>query len=386
VTDRARRTFASRCAIIAALVALTAPALAALQPTAVDATTKPTRPIGHVFVINLENTGFDQAFGPSSPARYLSTELTAKGQLLTQYYGTAHASLGNYTAQISGQGPTTAIQGDCPAYLDFQAAGTAELGQVLGGGCVYPASTKTIADQLTAKHLTWRGYMEDIANSSTQPTTCRHPELGQGDPARVAKVGDQYATKHDPFVYFHSIIDSPSCAKNVVGLDQLSPDLTQAKKTPNFVYITPNLCNDGHDEPCVDGQPGGLVSADAFLEQWVPKILASPAFKKDGLLVVTFDEADDDSSDCCGPTPTPNVTLAGGNGPGGGRVGAVVVSRLVKPGSTNDTPYNHYSLLCSLEDAFGLKHLGLAGRPGLKCFGTDVYAVSPRSGVTPPRP
>jgi hypothetical protein len=341
-----------------------------------DAKAKAKPRIRHVFVINLENTSYETTFGASSPAPYLSKDLTARGQLLTQYYGVSHVSLGNYIAQISGQGPSNQTQRDCITYNEFQATGTGELDQVLGDGCVYPASTKTIADQLTRKGLTWRGYMEDIGNSPTEPKTCRHPQIGSGDPTVVARKGDQYATRHNPFVYFHSIIDSPDCNKNVVGLDALTSDLRgSAKKTPNLVFITPNLCNDGHDEPCVDGAPGGLVSADAFLSTWVQKILASKAFKKDGVLVVTFDEADfpEDSSDCCGPTPTPNVTQPGLGGPGGGRVGAVVVSRFVKPGSTNDTPYNHYSLLCSMEDAFGLPHLGLAGRPGLKCFGSDVY-------------
>ena len=331
--------------------------------------------IGHVFVINLENTGYDTTFGSSSKAPYLSKTLTAKGQLLTQYYGIGHVSLDNYIAQISGQGPSKATQTDCTTYSEFQSTGTGDLGQVLGNGCVYPSSVKTIADQLTAKKLTWRGYMEDIANSATEPKTCRHPAIGASDKTLSARQGDQYATRHNPFVYFHSIIDSPICAKNVVGLDRLAPDLASLKKTPNLVYLTPNLCNDGHDAPCVDGQPGGLVSADAFLKQWVPKIMKSAAFKKDGMLFVTFDEAEigQDSSDCCGPTPAPNVTQPGLNGPGGGRVGAVVLSRFVKPGTTNNTPYNHYALLCSMEDAFGLAHLGLAGRPGLKCFGTDVY-------------
>jgi hypothetical protein len=331
--------------------------------------------IGHVFVINLENEGFDNIFGDASTAPYLSKTLTKKGQLLTEYYGVAHVSLGNYIAQISGQGPSKETQRDCIVFTDFVSFGTSELDQVLGNGCVYPASAKTIADQLTEKGLTWRGYMEDMGNSSTEPDTCRHPVIGSPDATVVARNGDQYATRHNPFVYFHSIIDSPDCDLNVVGLDPLTADLASANKTPNLAYITPNLCNDGHDEPCVDGAPGGLVSADAFLKKWVPQILKSKAFKKDGLLVVTFDEAEfpDDSSECCGPTPTPNVEQAGVNGPGGGRVGAVVISKFVKPGTTNDTPYNHYSLLCSMEDAFRVPHLGLAGRPGLKCFGPDVY-------------
>jgi hypothetical protein len=92
------------------------------------------------------------------------------------------------------------------------------------------------------------------------------------------------------------------------------------------------------------------------------------------VLIVTTDEAQtNDTSACCGVQSTPNAAQPGLSGPGGGRVGALVVSRFVKPASTNDTPYNHYALLCSIEDIFGLDHLGLAGQPGLTCFGRDVY-------------
>jgi phospholipase C len=338
--------------------------------------------IGHVFVINLENKGFDEAFGPSSPAPYLSKTLLSKGQLLTQYFAIGHASLDNYIAQISGQGPNPSTQADCATYSEFASTGTAELGQEFGNGCVYPTSVKTLADQLDAAHRTWRTYQEDMSNSPAEPKTCRHPAIGSPDPTEAARPGDQYATKHNPFVYFHSLIDSPECTKNVVSLGALAADLSSAKKTPNLVYITPNLCHDGHDEPCVDGQPGGLVSADQFLQKWVPKILKAPAIKRDGVLIVTFDEAEvtvptGDASACCGVQSTPNAAQPGLNGPGGGRVGAVVISPFTKPGSTNPTPYNHYALLCSIENAFGLDHLGLAAQPALRCFANDVYNHSP---------
>ncbi len=207
---------------------------------------------------------------------------------------------------------------------------------------------------------------------------CRHPAIGARDDTQQAEVGDEYAARHDPFVYFRSIIDESSCANHVVDLGQLPRDLHTTSSTPNLSYITPDLCRDGHDEPCVDGRPGGLVSADAFLKAWAPIILGSPAFKRYGLLVVTFDEAEladerSDSSACCGEGPGPNSPLPGIDGLGGGRVGAVVVSRFVPAGTVNDTPYNHYALLCSLEDLFGLRHLGYAARPGLRCFGDDVY-------------
>ncbi len=335
--------------------------------------------MGHVFVINLENKGYATTFSSASPARYLNRTLVPKGNLLTQYYGTAHNSLPNYAAQISGQGPTTANQGDCQNFQDFVSSGAAvPPDQVVGQGCVYPSSVKTLPDQLTAAGRTWKGYMEDMGNSATEPATCRHPAINAVDDTQKAKVGDQYAARHNPFVYFHSIIDSPTCAANDVPLTRLSNDLSSAGTTANLTYITPNLCHDGHDTACVDGQPGGLVSADQFLSTWVPKIQASPAFKKDGLLVVTFDESDSPQSDSSagdGETPGPNSPAPGISGPGGGRVGAVVLGPSVKPGSSTATSYNHYALLGSIEDLFGLPHLGFAATTPNR-FGRDVYTAS----------
>ena len=245
---------------------------------------------------------------------------------------------------------------------------------------MYPKSVLTIGDQLHAKHLTWKAYMEDIGNSATQPKTCRHPAIGSFDSTIVASKTDMYATRHDPWVYFHGIIDSPACKTEVVGLPVLTADLASAAKTPNLAYITPNVCDDGHDAPCKDGRPGGLVSADAFLKTWAPKILASPAYQAGGMLVITFDEAEvgkgGDSSACCHTPVSPNSPLPGLTGPGGGRVGALVISSATKPNTTSNTPYNHYALLCSLENVFGLTHLGFAGAPGLTCFGKDVYNAS----------
>jgi hypothetical protein len=212
--------------------------------------------------------------------------------------------------------------------------------------------------------------MEDMG------TACRHPALNSRDTTQQARVGDQYAARHNPFVYFHSIIDTPSCAQNDVPLDSLDTDLQAASTTPSYAFITPNLCHDGHDQPCVDGEPGGLVSADQFLQTWVPKIMSSPAWAEGSLLVVTFDEAESaDATACCGEKPGYNTPNPGGTtpGPGGGRTGTVLVSQFIQPGTTNATPYNHYSLLKSTEDIFALPYLGYAGQAGLAAFGSDVY-------------
>ena len=224
-------------------------------------------------MINLENKGNDNVWGAGSAATYLSKTLRPQGVLLSRYYGIAHNSNPNYLAQISGQASNEMTRNDCPTYATFQQTGTASPGQVQGTGCVYPASVPTVAGQLSAAGKTWKGYMEDMQ------TPCQHPKPGAKDDHQGATAGDQYATRHNPFVYFESVTSSPDCQGNVVDFSQLATDLKSVSTTHNLSYITPNLCNDGHDRPCVDGSPGGLTSADAWLRQQVPAILDSPAYK-----------------------------------------------------------------------------------------------------------
>jgi phosphatidylinositol-3-phosphatase len=350
-------------------------AVAAFAPSPASAALPPVK---HVFVILLENENADSTFGPNSKAPYLAQQLPAMGQLLPEFYAVTHLSLGNYIALVSGQGSNIATQSDCQTFQDLQPGTIGADGQAIGQGCVYPAAVKTVADQLAAKGLSWKGYMEDMN------TPCRHPAIGTKDDTQEAKQGDQYAARHNPFVYFHSIIDTPACAQNDVPLERLPDDLQSEATTPAYSFITPNLCNDAHDEPCVTGAPGGLVSADVFLRVWVPRILRSPAYRAGGMLVVSFDEgesegAESDASACCGQPQFPNTPNNGGPvvGRGGGRIGAVVVSPFVKPATVNRTPYNHFSFLRSVEDLYGLGHLGYAARPELRAFGADVFGAGP---------
>jgi hypothetical protein len=358
--------------LVAALACLLAPATAgAALPQ-----------IKHVWIVVLENRGYDETFGPMSKAPYLAKTLTSQGQLLTHYYGIGHASLDNYITMVSGQPPNTVTQADCLTYQDFVGTVGSD-GVAVGQGCVYPTSVKTIADQLEAKQLAWKGYAEDMAASTTEPKTCRHPQLNQQDHSQSATKDDQYAARHNPFVYFHSIIDRPICNTNVVDLSALPGDLASKTTTPHYSFITPDLCSDGHDTPCADGRPGGLESVNTWLQEWIPKITGSPAYADGGLLIVNFDEAGgSDASDCCGEPMGPNTPNNGGptQGNGGGRTGAVLLSPYIQAGSVNDTPYNHYSLLRSAEDIFGLPHLAYAAQNGLKPFGDDVFNASTGGG------
>jgi phosphatidylinositol-3-phosphatase len=349
-------------------------------------------PIKHVFIVALENEDADSTFGAKTKAPYLAQTLRAQGGFIPGYYAIGHLSLDNYIALVSGQGPNPYTQADAPLYIDFLPGTLGPDGQYIGQGSVYPVQVKTIANQLDDAGATWGGYMEDQANSDTEPKTCRHPAVGTPDQTQMAREGDQYATRHNPYMYFHSIIDDESsCNANVVDLRRLPDDLKSVDTTPNYSFITPNLCHDGHDEPCVNDEPGGMTSANAFLKQWIPKILASDAYKDGGLVIITFDEAEThDASACCGEKQGPNTPNNGGPEPGagGGRIGAVLLSRYIKPGTFSNKPYNHYSLLRSVEDMFGLGHLGYAGAAGLRPFGDDIFtnpSGKPLKPVKPPK-
>jgi hypothetical protein len=267
-------------------------------------------PIRHVFVIVLENQGFDTTFNAHPRAPYLADTLRLAGAFLRQYYGIGHYSLPNYLAMIAGVAPAPKTQIDCPHFDDFVETGVARDGQPIGDGCVYPAHVPTIANQLEAKRLTWGGFMEDMGNDpARESASCAHPEIGTTDVTETATPTDQYATKHNPFVYFHAVIDSATCEKNVVPLTKLDEALSSVDRTPNFSFIVPNLCHDGHDRPCVTGEPGSLESAQVFLQHWIPRIISSPAYKKDGLIIITFDEAlSINAESCCNQSPGPNTS------------------------------------------------------------------------------
>jgi hypothetical protein len=349
--------------------------------------------IRHVFVIVLENESASTTFAPGSPAPYLSTTLRGKGAYLPNYFGIGHQSNDNYIAMISGQAPNVQTQADCQNYSEFIPGTIGADGQAMGTGCIYPTSVPTIAGQLAAAGLTWRSYNEDMgADPSRESSVCGHPGVGMFDPTQKATATDSYATRHNPFVYFHSIIDDTTlCNTHVVNLDPLTHDLASAADTPNYLFITPSLCNDGHDAPCANGAPGGLAQADQFLRTWVPRITGSPAFQKEnGLLLITFDEgASSDTGSCCGEIPGPGSPAPGDTGPGGGNVGAVLLSPCIAPHTISKTSYNHYTMLRSVEDLFGLSHIGYAGLSGETSFGSDVFtrrscAPLPPGGLSPP--
>jgi hypothetical protein len=291
----------------------------------------------HVFVIVLENEDFDASWGPKSPATYLNS-LVPHGAFADRYYAASHLSADNYIAMTTGQVPALPFQSDCQNWAVCYAS---EKVRADGG--------RSIADQLEEHGLSWGAYM----GSMSKP--CLHPAMT--DPVDPYSKG--YATRHNPFVYYPPIVDNQArCEAHVRPYNDLPPQLAAGSAAvPNYVFITPDTCDDGHDAPCADGRPGGLVSADAWLRANVPLILRSPAYRDRGALFITFDEASNqDISGCCA-TGVSGIGLDGG-----GRIGLLMLSPMSRAGHATDTYYSHNSLLRTVEDAFGIgEHLNQAG-------------------------
>ena len=347
----------------AAAVVITGALLPAAS--AVSTSTGSLPAIKYVWQIQLENESEASSFGQAGS--YLH-QLTTQGVFLPDYYATGHVSADNYISQISGQIGNPMTDSDCQQYVDYEGTVTSQ-GYPLGAGCVYPASVKTLPDQLTAAGLSWRGWMEDMGNTPTrEPATCGQPGSsalpGTKDDTQTATAADMYAARHNPFVYFHSLVDVPAgqtqspCQQDVLPFSQFAASLSAPA---NWNWITPNLCDDGHDAPCANGAPGGLTSANAFTQNLVQQIEATPAYQSAGMIVITFDEAStSDFSSCCGELPGTTGVQSNAPGFGGGKVGAVILSPLLTA-HTSSCDYNHFSMLRTYEDLFGVRGQGYLG-------------------------
>lgn len=245
-------------------------------------------------VIAMENKEYEQIIG-SPDAPYLN-RLARRKVLLTQEYAITHPSLPNYLA-ITG-GSTFGITSDC---TDCNVKG------------------RNLVDQLEADGISWKAYMESM------PSPCYKGSSAGTSP-------NDYAKKHDPFMYFNDVRNDAARCKKIVPFTQFHGDLKRG--LPRFAWITPNECNDMHSCP--------IATGDAWLKAWVPKII--PALGSNGILMVLFDEGSSDTG-CCSL------------GTGGGHVVAVIAG----PGAKNSTKIraaaDHYSLLRLIEDEWGFRRL-----------------------------
>jgi acid phosphatase len=249
----------------------------------------------HIFVIVMENKDYSRIIG-SDQAPYMSA-LAQQYGVASNYYGIQHPSLPNYLA-LTGGG-TFGINSDCT-------------------DCFVHAPN--LVDQLETGGKSWKAYIENM------PSPCF---VGDADPL--------YKQKHNPFIYYDNVRTNAARCNKIVPFTQFATDV-QTNAVPDFVWITPNMCNDMHDCP--------VSAGDTWLKTWVPIILQSPAWQDKGALFITFDEGVG-MGGCCG-----NAV--------GGRIATLVISPLGRAGFSSDVQYTHYSLLRTIEAAWQLPLMGQA--------------------------
>jgi phospholipase C len=252
---------------------------------------------GHVFVVLMENLGYTAALETPGFA-----SLARRYAFATEYYAAAHPSLPNYIELTSGG--TWGITSDCvECFVDQPNLGV----------------------QLSRAGISWGAYMEGI------PSRCFLQDYG----------GAAYAAKHDPFRYYSSIRASAALCSHIQPLGDLTPLLAGAPSAvPRFVWVTPDLCHDGHDCP-----PGDAAS---WLDGFVGLITASAAWRQGGALFVTWDEGNG------GDASTVGAGGAVAGCCGGGHVLTLVIAPGLTPATEVSVPYTHASLLATVEDAFRL--------------------------------
>jgi hypothetical protein len=284
-------------------------------------TSRETRPplYDHIFVIVEENAEFGGIVG--NPQMPTINALAANGGLATQYFGTTHVSEGNYVALVGGD--SYGITDDQPYR-------------------VHTVSQPSLVDQLEGATLTWKGYFQSMPMPAYTGTCYPSADVCL------------YASKHNGFVNFAHVQGSPGEMSNLVPDTQLATDLATGT-APNFAFIVPDQCHDLHgvDGTCTNDQLS--KQTDEYLKATVGQIMGSDVWNQGrNALVVTFDEGKSNLG-CCGANP------------GGGQVVTIVI-RNDQDGPLQDgTPYNHYALVASIEEAFGLG-CRLNGTPvGLTC-------------------
>lgn len=268
----------------------------------------------HVMLIVEENRSESDVIG-SSDAAYVNS-LAATHGLAVASYGQSHPSLPNYLELLSGS--THGVSDD---------------------GTQYSFAGPTLVDQMAGQHVTWRAYMESM------PSACY-----------TGGSSGEYAKKHDPFMYFRSVTQNPTQCQNVVPFGSLHADLN-SPQAADFMWVTPNLCNDGHD--C------STTTADSWLATNLGPVLSSAWFHQDGVVIITWDEGSDNSG-CCG-------------GVDGGHIATLVIAANQQAHLTSSQPVDHAGTLRTIEELYGLPFLGDAA---CTCSG-DLTPLIPAAQVAP---
>jgi hypothetical protein len=343
----------------------------------------------HIFYIMMENHSYDEIIGNTADAPFINS-LASTNAVATNYYGVTHPSLPNYLSAISGD--FQGIWDDCKAGPQIFCApeefvpgsGDGTDGDYLNhheyvsaGVTPHWFSGQTLVDQLEGAGLTWKAYFQ------TMPAGGYDVEYAPVINGTTVKL---YAQKHNPFMYFSNIRNSPARLANVVPFESnFAADLASGN-VPNFVFIAPDQCHDMHgvspSGAALIGLPscgypdsgldhGAIQLGDAWLQDTVGKIEASNTWKQgSSAIVIVWDEDDYAGFEgCCGsPKGEGGVTLGGASAP------LLVINSDGAPATTRfAAPANHYSLLATIQTIFGLHCLAKSCPVGPKDQLTSMF-------------
>jgi hypothetical protein len=290
----------------------------------------------HVFIIMMENTGYNTLIGNSN-APWINMAAKTYG-LATNYYGVTHPSQPNYIAATSGS--TNGVADDNDTTINVP----------------------NIVDQIEGSGRTWKAYMQSYSLCTTQLDHACGNQL--------------YERKHNPFVSYQDIQSNPARMANIVDFSQFSTDLAK-NNVADYTWISPDQCHDMHGraatpaDPCDFSQvPSLIATGDTFLKNTVSAIMNSQAFNGNSVIFITWDESDfvgtgfPDTSGCCDAVP------------GGGHVLTITISHSDHSARTSNVAYNHYSMLSTIEGGWSL---------GCLAFTCDTANVTPMSDLVGPK-
>ncbi len=286
----------------------------------------PTPRFDHLYVVVLENHDFDDALF-NGPAPFLRHLAETQG-LATRYFGVTHPSLPNYLALIGGD--DFGVRNDRPSCFASDLWPLAACNRIKGDSLV---------DQLRRAGLTFAIYEESLPRPGSLVVA-----------APGGRRGALYAQKHNPVVYFKDLAEDPALPHLVKRYTALAGDL--AGEAPNVAFIIPNQCHDGHGQPLCSNRDQLIAAYDAFVRKTVTAIRASKNFTRRSAIVITFDEGEPSLF----PGAAPSRFSRGLPDPDHNHIATLVVTRCGKP-EADATRYDHYSLLATIEDGFGLKRL-----------------------------
>jgi hypothetical protein len=302
----------------------------------------------HIFVIVEENKDYARIVGSADAP--VITHLAKTYGSASRFYAETHPSEPNYVAMVGGY--TYGIRDDDAFYCKPHDSRPYCSHSDQPGYVNHTIDAPSLATQLDAAGLSWKNYEESL------------PQAGS-----LAVVAGYYASKHSGFVNFAGIQHDPQLAQHLVGFDALDADL-RSGDLPAFSLIVPNVCNEMHGArgagtpaDCRTDLPAALIArGDREIATLTHAIMTSPAWSQgNAAIVITFDEDDGGGTQgCCGNDPSDPANA------GGGHIPTVVITNHGPRGAVDRTPYNHYSLLRTIEDAFGIHdYLMRAAAPGV---------------------